>query len=462
MVAWFLGLEDILRLLLVEGKLDAIIVDINSIALLRQEIRSSLAGIHFDIVVDDEVLYKLVSMVEKNELVKELMIVVVDTEQNVTKFDEEESIDNAFARFNTIITSLKALDEGLTSLSLDELIDNLKVYEAIIKKDYEIVKGKREQSLKSGSEDEEYVMAVRNFKKLFKRRGRFVRQQRDEKESFQKNKDDKKGKSERKCFRCGNPNHFIGECLKPPRSKNQRDFVRGSWSDTSKGLTSLSLDEFIDNLNVYEAIIKKDYEIVKGKREQSLSSGSKDEEYAMAVRNFKKLFKRRGRFVRQQRDEKKSFQKNKDDKKSKSERKFFRCGNPNHLIGECLKPPRSKNQRDFVGGSWSDTVKMRMKKNKNETSLMVQTFNEQKPANHKAYIILNKQTKKVEESLNVTSLALEDDDLVKDEAIKVSEKKPLGNDIEDEFLENDEIVNIKESKSHPLEKCHRKFKPKNP
>ncbi|GJV73579.1 hypothetical protein Tco_1493574 [Tanacetum coccineum] len=62
---------------------------------------------------------------------------------------EEESIDNAFARFNTIITSLKALDEeskDLTSLSLDELIGNLKVYEVIIKKDSKMVKGKREQN----------------------------------------------------------------------------------------------------------------------------------------------------------------------------------------------------------------------------------------------------------------------------------------------------------------------------
>ncbi|GJT82255.1 hypothetical protein Tco_1056597 [Tanacetum coccineum] len=59
---------------------------------------------------------------------------------------EEESTDNGFARFNTIITSLKALDEDLTSLSLDELIGNLKVYEVIIKKDSEMVKGKREQS----------------------------------------------------------------------------------------------------------------------------------------------------------------------------------------------------------------------------------------------------------------------------------------------------------------------------
>ncbi|GJY59683.1 hypothetical protein Tco_0459575 [Tanacetum coccineum] len=67
---------------------------------------------------------------------------------------------------------------------------------------------------------------------------------------------------------------------------------------------------------------------------------------------------------------------------------------------------------------------------------------------------------KVEESLNVTfdesppspkTSPLEDDDLVEEEAIMVSEKKPLGNDVEDEVLENDEIINIKESKSHPLE-----------
>ncbi|GJU32269.1 hypothetical protein Tco_1175858 [Tanacetum coccineum] len=128
----------------------------------------------------------------------------------------QESIDNAFAKFNTIITSLKALDEGfssknyvrkflralhpkwhakvtaieesknLTTLPLDELIGNLKVYEEVIKKDFETVKGKKEQSrslaLKvkkevsdedsssSDSEDEEYAMAVKEFKKFFKRR----------------------------------------------------------------------------------------------------------------------------------------------------------------------------------------------------------------------------------------------------------------------------------------------------
>ncbi|GKA55720.1 zf-CCHC domain-containing protein [Tanacetum coccineum] len=202
---------------------------------------------------------------------------------------EEESIDNEFARFNIIITSLKALDEGfssknyvrkflralhpkwrakvmaiedskdLTSLSLDELIGNLNVYEVIIKKDSEMVKGKREQNrslaLKAkkessdedsstyDSEDEEYAMAMRDFKKFFKTRGRYVRKPHDERKSSQRNKDDMNGKSERKCFKCRYPNHLIGECPKLSRNYNQSAFVGGSWSDSDKDEKEKTKDE---------------------------------------------------------------------------------------------------------------------------------------------------------------------------------------------------------------------------
>ncbi|GJW98271.1 hypothetical protein Tco_0180079 [Tanacetum coccineum] len=153
-----------------------------------------------------------------------------------------------------------AIEESkdLTSLSLDELIRNLKVHKLIIKKDYEIVKSKGErrsfakkakkessdeESSTSGSEDEEYVMAVRDFKKFFKRRGRFVRQPRNEKKTFQRIWDDKNGKGDRKCFRCGDPNHLIGEFPKPPRDKNQRAFVGGSWSDSGEEDDEKAKDE---------------------------------------------------------------------------------------------------------------------------------------------------------------------------------------------------------------------------
>ncbi|GKA81477.1 zf-CCHC domain-containing protein [Tanacetum coccineum] len=136
--------------------------------------------------------------------------------------------------------------------------------------------------------------------------------------------------------------------------------------EESKDLTSLSLDKLIGNLKVHEMIIKKDSEIVKAKGErrslalkakkessdeECSTSGSEDEEYAMTVRDFKKFFKRRGRFVRQPLNDKKSFQIIRDDKNGKGDRKCFRCGDPNHLIGECPKPPKDKNQRAFVGGS---------------------------------------------------------------------------------------------------------------
>ncbi|GKD44244.1 zf-CCHC domain-containing protein [Tanacetum coccineum] len=202
---------------------------------------------------------------------------------------EEESIDNAFAKFNTIITSLKALDESfsskncvrkflralhpkwrakvtsieesknLTTLPLDELIGNLKVNEEVIKKDVETVKGKKEQSrslalkvkkevsdedsLSSGSEDEEYAMAVKEFKKFFKRRERFARQPRGHRKTFQRSRNDGYDKSERKCFRCGDPSHFIGECSKPPKNNDQRAFIRGAWSENSEDEVEKTKDE---------------------------------------------------------------------------------------------------------------------------------------------------------------------------------------------------------------------------
>ncbi|GJV88694.1 hypothetical protein Tco_1532632 [Tanacetum coccineum] len=123
--------------------------------------------------------------------------------------------------------------------------------------------------------------------------------------------------------------------------------------EESKDLTSLSLDELIENLKVYEMIINKVSKIVKAKGErESLALkakkefsdeecstfGSEDEEYAMVVRNFKKFFKRRGRFVRQ--------------------------------------PPKDKNQRAFVGGSWSDSGEEDDEKAKDETCLVAQASNE--------------------------------------------------------------------------------------
>nr|GEW43874.1 retrovirus-related Pol polyprotein from transposon TNT 1-94 [Tanacetum cinerariifolium] len=193
----------------------------------------------------------------------------------------------------TVIEELK----DLTSLSLDELIRNLKVHEMFIKKDSEIVKAKGEriylasnakressdeECLTFGSKDKEYAMAVRDFNKFFKRIGRFVRQPRNDKKTVQRNRDDKNGKSEMRALH--------------PKWRAKVTVI-----EESKDLTSLSLDELIRNLK-------------ESSDEECLTFGSKEKEYAMAVRDFKKFFKRRGRFVRQPTNDKKTVQRNRDDK----------------------------------------------------------------------------------------------------------------------------------------------------
>ncbi|GJZ68077.1 retrovirus-related pol polyprotein from transposon TNT 1-94 [Tanacetum coccineum] len=366
---------------------------------------------------------------------------------------EEDSIDNAFAKFNTVITSLKTLDEGfssknyvrkflralhpkwhakvmaieesknLTTLPLDELIGNLKVYEEVIKKDFETVKGKKEQSRSlalnvkkevsdedsssSDSEDEEYVMAIKEFKKFFKRRGRFVRQPRVDRKTFQRSSNDGYGKNERKCFRCGDPNHLIGECSKPPKNNDQRAFIGGAWSDNGEDEVGKTKDETCH--------------LAQAPDEICLGVNLEPDEWIKDSGCSKHMT-------------------------GKTPYELLRGRKPN------LNYFRVFGSKCFVLNTKDYLTKFDPKSYEGVFLGYSQ--------NSKAYIILNKQTMKVEESLNVTfdetppppkTSPLEDDELVEEEAIEVSKTKPIGNNLEDISLENNQIVNIKESKTHPLE-----------
>nr|GEU53823.1 zf-CCHC domain-containing protein/UBN2 domain-containing protein [Tanacetum cinerariifolium] len=219
-----------------------------------------------------------------------------------------------------------------------------------------------------------------------------------------------------------------------------------------KDLSSLALDELIGNLKVHKVVMEKDFKIYIGKKERVKSialkakkessddetskSKSDDEEYVMTIKNFKRFFRRKGKFVWQPREEKKSFQQ-RDEKKGKSDRKCFRCGDPNHLIGDCPKPSHNKDQKAFIGGVFVGYSQ-----------------------NSKAYVVLNKHKMKVKESLNVTFdesppptklSPLVDDDVGEEEAIRKNTNIVNTNNVEDESIEVDEIVNIKESKNHTLD-----------
>ncbi|GKD70690.1 zf-CCHC domain-containing protein [Tanacetum coccineum] len=158
---------------------------------------------------------------------------------------DDETIDCAFARFNTIITSLKALDESFSSrnhvrkflralptkwrpkvTAIEESKEQKEKYKSLALKAKKVLS--EEEATSSDSNDEEYAMAVRDLKKFFRRRGKFVRQPHDDKRNFRKAKEDKKEKDDRRCFKCGDPNHFISDCPK----NDQKAFVVGCWSDS--------------------------------------------------------------------------------------------------------------------------------------------------------------------------------------------------------------------------------------
>ncbi|GJX55343.1 retrovirus-related pol polyprotein from transposon TNT 1-94 [Tanacetum coccineum] len=265
---------------------------------------------------------------------------VIEPFMQMVGYQGDESIDSDFARFNTIITSLKSLDEDcpsknyvrkflrvlhqkwrakvtkieeskdLTSLSLDELTGSLKVHEMIIKKDSEIEGGREKGSRK-------------------KRERREVREEGEEERNREKGSEGKKE----------------GEGEERERGGGENE--------------------------IFDLKAKKE-----SSDEECLTSGSEDEEYAMTVRDFKKFFKRRGRFVRQPRNDKNTFQRSRDDKNEKSDRKCFRCGDLNHLIRECPKPPKDKNQRAFVRGSWSDNGEEDDENAKDEICIVAQASNE--------------------------------------------------------------------------------------
>ncbi|GKD93962.1 hypothetical protein Tco_1373799 [Tanacetum coccineum] len=197
--------------------------------------------------------------------------------------------------------------------------------------------------------------------------------------------------------------------------------------EESKDLTSLSLDELIGNLKVHEMIIKKDFEIIKANverkslalnakkkssNEECSTSSSEDEEYAMAVRNFKKFFKRR----------------------------------------ECPKSLRDKNQRAFVGGSWSDSGEEDDEKVKDETCLVTHASSE----------VCSESSYFSDENSSIDDLALDNeyDKLCKMSLKIITKNKKLNatrNSLENELRElKDKLPTLEKNKGVDLDctKCH--------
>ncbi|GJU62923.1 hypothetical protein Tco_1244758 [Tanacetum coccineum] len=149
------------------------------------------------------------------------------------------------------------------------------------------------------------------------------------------------------------------------RALHQKWRAKVTTIEESKNLTTLPLDKLIGNLKVYEEVIKKDFETVKGKKEQSRS---------LALKVKKKVS-----------DEDSSSSDSVSRKSMYWPLKLFRnsssdagilCGDPSHFIGECSKPPKNNDQRAFIGGAWSDNGEDEVEKTKDETCLVAQAPDE--------------------------------------------------------------------------------------
>nr|GEV05512.1 zf-CCHC domain-containing protein/DUF4219 domain-containing protein/UBN2 domain-containing protein [Tanacetum cinerariifolium] len=508
-----------------------------------------------------------------------------DLKKRLAKNNEAKCLDEGYSSKNYARKFLRALhpkwrakvtaiedSKDLTSLSLNELIGNLKVYEMIIKKDSKIVKEKvkrksialkdkkeysDEECSTFGSKDEEYAMAVRDSKKFFKRRGGFVRQPQNDKKMFQRSHDDKNGKSNRKCFRCGDPNHLIRECPKPLKDKNQRAFVGGTWSDSGEEDDEMVKDETclvtyassevcsessyfsdenssIDDLALdseYDKLCKMSLKIITKKKRLKATRNSLENELRELKDKLSILKKYKGVDL----DCAKCHALKIDNEKLKEEstrlNKFKRIclgvdleldermkdsGCSKHMTGnrKLFSSYKAYNGCNVIFGSnlrgniigkgqiCDNKCRVSFSEHDSEITKDGKVIEKQAHTSHKAnnvvsttrrlellhmdifgssavqsyggnhytlvivddysskaYIVLNKHTMKVKESLNVTfnethppskTSSLVDDDLDEKEAIKVIEKN-LENDIVDETLEIDKIVNIKEFRNHLVE-----------
>ncbi|GKD93759.1 retrovirus-related pol polyprotein from transposon TNT 1-94, partial [Tanacetum coccineum] len=286
-------------------------------------------------------------------------------------------------------------------------------------------------------------------------------QPREEKKSFRQ-RDEKKGKSNRKCFRCGDPNHLIGDCPKPSRNKDQKAFIGGSWSDSENDAEDKTNDEtcLMDQSSNEEF----DNEVQFGAYcdaqgiTHNFSAPRTPQSIGVAERKNRTLQEMSRTMLNEQ-----------------SIPQKFWCNaidTSTYIINRILiRPILRKTPYEIFRGRKPSLEYFKVFGSKCfilKTKDYLTKFDPKSyegvflgyTQNSKAYVVLNKHTIKVEESLNVTFdesapptklSPLVDDDVGEEEAIRKNTKIVNTNNEEDESIEVDKIINIKEFKNHPLD-----------
>nr|GEV25153.1 retrotransposon protein [Tanacetum cinerariifolium] len=213
-------------------------------------------------------------------------------------------------------------------------------------------------------------------------------------------------------------------------------------------------------------IIKKDFEIVKEKverksislkakkessDEECSTSGSEDEEYAMVVRDFKKFFKRRGRFASNLETTKRRSKEVVMTRTVKVIKNALDVATRIILLENFQNHRKTKKPKSFCQRLLVVALKKMMRKlnMKYVSQLMYQVrefdnevkFGEFCNANSITHNFSAPRTPQSNGMVERKNRTLQE--MNEEEAIKVIENKNIENDIVDETLEIDEIVTLR-------------------
>ncbi|GKA57076.1 retrovirus-related pol polyprotein from transposon TNT 1-94 [Tanacetum coccineum] len=339
------------------------------------------------------------------------------------------------------------------------------------------------ETLTFGSDDEEYAMAVRNFKKLFRRKGKFVRQPREEKKSF--HKDVEEGHSDRNVLDAVIQiislaivqNYLVTKIKRPSLEVCLRTCLEpDEWikdSGCSKHMTGnkslFSIYKAYDRGSSIIAIRtdhgrKFDNEVQFGA--YCDAQGITHNFSAPRTPQSNRVVERKNRTLQEM---------SRTMLNEQSILQMFWCNvidTLTYILNRILiLPILGKTPYEIFRGRKPSLEYFKVFGSKCfilNTKDYLTKFDPKSyegvflgySQNSKAYVVLNKHTMKVEESLNVTFnesppptklSPLVDDDVGEEEAIRKNTKIVNTNNEEDESIEVDEIVNIKESKNHPLD-----------